>query len=399
VRIVFLNPSAELGGAETALLDMLAALREARPSWTLTLITSAGGPLTARASALGIPTIPLTFPRSLASLGEWGRRRSIAGRLRLGAAVSAAAFPTLRYAARLRRHLTELAPDVVHTNGLKMHVLGARTRPDAARVIWHMHDYPDSKPLTAALLSLQARRCSAVIANSESVAARTRLLFGPSLPVHTIYNSVDLERFRPEGTRADLDALANLPPLAPDGIRVGLVGTFARWKGHDVFLDALARLQGSHDVRGYIIGGPIYQTGASQFSLAELREMAAHRQLGTRVGFTGRVDDVPAVLRALDVVVHASVEPEPFGLVIAEAMACGRPAIVSRAGGAVEIAQAGAVFHAPGNAAELAECIDRLARDSALRASLGAAGRHAALRLFGRQRLSDALVPIYESLA
>ena len=51
------------------------------------------------------------------------------------------------------------------------------------------------------------------------------------------------------------------------------------------------------------------------------------------VGFTGRIDDVPAALRALDIVVHASVEPEPFGLVIAEAMACGRPVVVSRAGG------------------------------------------------------------------
>ena len=238
-----------------------------------------------------------------------------------------------------------------------------------------------------------------MIANSESVAARTRLLLGPRLPVHAIHNAVDLDRFRPEGARADLDALANLPPLAPGGIRVGLVGTFARWKGHDVFLEALGKLLGLDGVRGYVIGGPIYETGASQFSLAELRKMAAQRQLGTRVGFTGRVDDVPAALRALDIVVHASVEPEPFGLVIAEAMACGRPVIVSRAGGAAEIAQAGAVFHAPGNATELAECIDRLARDTALRASLGAAGRCAALRLFGRQRLSDALVPIYESLA
>ena len=143
MRIVFLNPSAELGGAETALLDMLAALREARPSWTLTLITSAEGPLAARASALGIPSVPLPFPRSLASLGEWGTRGSIRGRLRLGAALGTAAFPAMRYASRLRRHLTELAPDVVHTNGLKMHLLGARTRPDGARLIWHMHDYPD----------------------------------------------------------------------------------------------------------------------------------------------------------------------------------------------------------------------------------------------------------------
>ena len=68
-------------------------------------------------------------------------------------------------------------------------------------------------------------------------------MFGAGVPVHTIYNSVDLERFNPPGPRADLDALAGLPPLAAAGIRIGLVGTFARWKGHGVFLDALARLR------------------------------------------------------------------------------------------------------------------------------------------------------------
>jgi glycosyltransferase involved in cell wall biosynthesis len=177
------------------------------------------------------------------------------------------------------------------------------------------------------------------------------------------------------------------------------VATLARWKGHEVFLDALATLRGTGRVRGYVIGGPIYQTDASQFSLPELRALAAARGLGDTIGFTGRIDDVPAALRALDIVVHASVEPEPFGLAIAEAMATGRPVIASRAGGAAEIAEAGALFHSPGNASELAQVIAQLAGDAALRVSLGVAGRRAALRLFGRQRLSDALVPLYESLA
>ena len=96
--------------------------------------------------------------------------------------------------------------------------------------------------------------------------------------------------------------------------------------------------------------------------------------LGDTVGFTGKVDDVSAVLRALDIAVHASTEPEPFGLVIAEAMACGRPVVVSRAGGAAEIAQGGAVFHEPGNSAELAERLRELAGDPARRAALGARG-------------------------
>ncbi|MEO5740375.1 MAG: glycosyltransferase family 4 protein, partial [Vicinamibacterales bacterium] len=249
------------------------------------------------------------------------------------------------------------------------------------------------------LLASQAHRCDAMLANSESVAADARRRFGAAVPVDTLYNSVDLERFNPDGPRADLDALAGLPPPAPGAIRIGLVATFARWKGHGVFLDALAKLRGRANVRGYIIGGPIYHTDASQYSQAQLRERAESLGLGDTVGFTGKVDDVSAVLRALDIAVHASTEPEPFGLVIAEAMACGRPVVISRAGGAAEIAQGGALFHEPGNSEELADRLRELAVDPAQRASLGAEGRGAAVRLFSRARLRDTLIPVYESLA
>jgi glycosyltransferase involved in cell wall biosynthesis len=182
-------------------------------------------------------------------------------------------------------------------------------------------------------------------------------------------------------------------------VRVGLVGTFARWKGHSVFLDALVRLGGVANVRGYIVGDSIYHTDASQHTRDELRAHAAALGLATSVGFTGKVDDVPSALRALDIVVHASTEPEPFGLVIAEAMACGRPVIVSGAGGAAEIAQGGAVFHEPGNSVELANRIRDLASDSERQASLGADGRATAIRLFSRERLCQTLIPVYESLA
>jgi glycosyltransferase involved in cell wall biosynthesis len=397
VRIVFLSPSGELGGAEIALLDMLAAVRGARPEWTLAMIAAADGPLVATASAYSTAAA-LPFPRSLARLGEWGARESLANRAALGAGLLAASGPALRYARRLRRRLLDLHPDIIHSNGLKMHLLGARLRPSESKVVWHFHDYPGSRRITAKLLASQSHRCDAMLANSESVAAQTRQRLNPRVPVHVVYNAIDLERFTPAGPRADLDALAGLPPPPPDALRVGLVATFARWKGHGVFLDALARLRGVSSVRGYIVGDAIYDTAASQYSSAQLRARARELGLGDAIGFTGRVTEVPAVMRALDIVVHASTEPEPFGLVIAEAMACGRPVIVARAGGAEEIAQAGAVFYEPGNSAELADRIRELAGDASHRATLGAEGHEAALRLFSRARLRDTLIPVYENL-
>jgi glycosyltransferase involved in cell wall biosynthesis len=398
VRIVFLNPSGALGGAETALLEMLAALREARPAWTLNVIASAPGPLIEKTSALGIPSTSLTFPASFARLGEWGRRGSANTRVQFGIAAARALPPVVAYAVKLRRRLAAIDPDVVHTNGLKMHLLGSWCRPRRARVVWHMHDYPDSRPLTAWLLRMSRSRCAAAIANSNSVAEHTRRLFGSSVQVHTVYNAVDLNRFHPSGPRLDLDNLAGLPPLDSGGIRIGLVGTFARWKGHDVFLHALSRVKSAVPIRGYVIGGPIYETDASQYSIAELQTLAKAAGPDHVVGFTGPVSDVPSALRTLDIVVHASTEPEPFGLVIAEAMASGRPLVVSKAGGAAEITQEGAVFHQPGDADELASCLSQLASSPTLRKGLGAAGRDAATRLFSREQLASSLMPIYESL-
>ena len=154
-------------------------------------------------------------------------------------------------------------------------------------------------------------------------------------------------------------------------------------------------------MRCYIIGGPLYQTDRSQYPMEELRALAAALGLSARVGFTGLVADPAAAFRALDVVVHASTEREQFGLVIAEAMACGRPVVISGSGGATELAveNINALVCAPGDADALAGRITRLVADPELRRRFGRAGRELAVERFARRRLARALVPIYEALA
>jgi glycosyltransferase involved in cell wall biosynthesis len=181
---------------------------------------------------------------------------------------------------------------------------------------------------------------------------------------------------------------------------VGLLATMARWKGHETFLKSLALLPERTAVRGYVIGGPVYQTDGSQFAPGELRALAARLGVEDRVGFTGFVEDAASAMRALDVVVHASTEPEPFGLVIAEGMACGRAVVASNAGGASELLREGedALAHAPGDAATLARSIERLACDPNLRLRLGREGVLTARRRFDRGRLAGELLPIYREV-
>lgn len=400
MSIVFLSPTGQSGGAEAALHELVASLRESHPSWRLNLIVASDGPLVERVRAIGVAVQILPFPSALARLGDWGLGKGFLPLAILLARCVRASWPAWSYVRALRAALHRLTPDVVHTNGLKMHLLGAWARPQGAAVLWHIHDYVGRRPLISRLLRRNVGRCSSIVANSTSVAEDFRRVCGDVPEVHAVWNAVDLSRFSPNGAVVDLDRLAGLPADA-SALRVGLVATFARWKGHSTFLEALALLPRDLQIRGYVIGGPVYQTAGSQVSLEELREHAAALGLGSRVGFTGFISDSAAAMRSLDIVVHASTDPEPFGLVIAEGMACAKPVVVSGSGGAAEIAESGAnaLVHQPGNANELSQCIAQLARDAGLRARLGERGRHVAEQRFTRRRVAQEFTPIYEAAA
>lgn len=400
--VLFLSGSAELGGAERSLLDIMSSLRLARPSWRLHLVTPADGPLVHDARAIGATAAALPFGPALARLGEpmAGGGADLA-HLVLRAARTAG--PVAAYARRLRARLRTIAPDVIHTHGLKAHLFAAWVNPGRARVLWHLHDYVGRRPTSAVVLRRSIHRCAGIIANSHSVADDARAALGDAVPVTPVLNGIDLARYTPEGPRLDLDRgvrRGDGRALTAGTLRVGLLGTFGRWKGHATFLQACARLSPDLRVHGYIIGAPLYATDASQYTLDELKAYATSLGIADRVTFTGYLPQADRALRALDIVVHASTEPEPFGLVIAEAMACGRPVIVADAGGAREIVRPDidAVTHPPGDAASLAARIGELAGDPARRSRLGRAARAAAVQRFDRTRLAADLVPVYEGL-
>src|SRR5262245_21485365 len=110
------------------LLDVLAMIRSAQPDWRLSVILGDDGPLRDAVAELGLPCTVLPLPRGLARMGDagepaargkWGRGGALAAR------GSAAALGTASYLTHLRRLLRTEAPDLVQTNGMKAHVLGA----------------------------------------------------------------------------------------------------------------------------------------------------------------------------------------------------------------------------------------------------------------------------------
>ena len=397
MRLAFLSVSSEMGGSEVSLLELVRGLRRLAPSWRLDLVVPRDGPLAANARDAGAGVHLLPLPPRLARLGETFRGGATQF-VERGAAFVLAAGSVGPYSRRLAGLLGELAPDIVHTNGFKLHVLAARVLPPSSALVWHIHEYVGGRPVSRALLHRYASRCARLVTNSDSVTRDVSMALGGGLPVTRIYNAVNHHEFSPDGDALDLDALAGLP--APDAgtVRVGLIATYGRWKGHATFLEAVRRVGPSARWRAYIIGGALYETSGSQYTRAELETLIEVNGLAGRVGLTGFIDRPAAAMRALDVVVHASTQPEPFGLVIAEGQASGRAVIVSAAGGAEELVTDGvdALTHAPGDAAGLARGIERLAADSALRARLGIAARQSAVRRFDPDVFTRAFIDVYQ---
>lgn len=393
---MYLNPVGVLGGAERVLLDVLSTVRTILPTAELHLVAGADGPLLERALQLGVQVAVLPMPDSLNNLGDsvatGGRLKQL---LRLGTRTIALRKQAFQYAEKLRSKVVSLQPNLIHSNGIKTHLLSHYARLGEFPLIWHVHDYVQRRPIVSRLLRWSRQSPQVVVGVSQSVANDATRAIG--VPVEVIHNALDLLEFSPLGPVADLDSLAG-SLSAEKTVRVGLVATYARWKGHDIFLQAIQAIASrSTNVQFYIIGGPVYQTAGSQFSRSELKRLASELGIHERVKFVDFQEDIASIYRALDIVVHASTKPEPFGRVVAEAMACGRAVVISRTSGVQELIdeEIDVPCHTPGSVKELSEAVWSLISDAARRTALGKAVNEMAQGAFSLQRLGSKITQAY----
>jgi glycosyltransferase involved in cell wall biosynthesis len=176
-------------------------------------------------------------------------------------------------------------------------------------------------------------------------------------------------------------------------------GRLQRWKGAHVFLEAAARVR--RDVpaaRFLVVGGALF--GLEAAYEGELHALARGLGLGEDVRFTGQQADPGPFLAAADVIVHSSVCPEAFGLVVLEGMAHGKPVVASAAGGPEEIVEPGVTGRLvpPNDADALAQALITLMRDDSLRAEMGRAARERAERCFSVGAMMRRIETLYGEL-
>ena len=307
--------------------------------------------------------------------------------VRPGASLAAAAVHVPGYVRALAGHLRELNPDLVHTMSLKSGIYGTlAARYARLPVVWHLNDRlaADYLPRSAVgpLRLLVRTLPSALVVPSSSTLASVGSRFRPGLRRAIIPLPVPIPT-RPCAVRDRVE-------------RVGIVGRLTPWKGQHVFLQAFARAFPEPEVCAVVIGSATFGEDAYERDLRSLAEMLG---IPHRVQFTGFVDDVQAELQRLDVLVHASVLPEPLGNVVVEGMAAGLPVVAAGAGAPAEYIEDGreGLLYPPGDVQALADALQRAASDRELRARLGAAGREKA-REFGPEAVVERMLGLYGEL-
>ncbi|MGF6771212.1 glycosyltransferase involved in cell wall biosynthesis [Paraburkholderia sp. GAS199] len=348
-NVLFVDQSGQLGGAEFALLE-LAGSCVTRSE----VVLLSDGPFRTRLEAIGARVQVMNDAR-------------VSGIVR-----QASGLNCLRVVPGILRQVRAIAQrarafDVLFLNTQKALVLGALGKPLHRRpVIWYQHDILTREHFGRAQLTvvkwLVRFAVDLVVANSQASANSLAALTGIDVQrVPVIYNGIGAGAFgRFDGT--DVAALRRRLGLPEQAWLAGLFGRLAPWKGQHVALDALARLPDAHLV---LVGAPLF--GEDAYA-QRLRDQAAALGIADRVHFAGFQDDVPAWMKAMDVILHTSTEPEPFGRVIVEGMAAVKPVIAAAAGGVTEIVRHGknGWLVKPGDVAALAEAIGVLRADPSM---------------------------------
>jgi glycosyltransferase involved in cell wall biosynthesis len=239
---------------------------------------------------------------------------------------------------------------------------------------------------------LWARTVARFIYISAWVAADQHRCGAPTGRGRVIHNGVDLALYSALPDRGAARAALGLPPDRPI---VALAARFERWKGQELFLRSLRQVIAAvPNVLGLVVGDG---TGTGQGYADELAALAAELGLRDAVRFTGYCGDMPVLLAAVDVLAHTSISPEPFGRVLIEAMAAGRPVVTPAEGGGLEIVADGVtgLLYTPRDPAALAAALLRLLGDPALAAAFGAAGRARVAERFSIDAHAAAVSALY----
>ncbi len=360
-RVLLVMPLGEqLGGGEMMFRQLLQHGRDGRVEWIV--VFTRDGPMVQEARALGIETHLIPAGR----LRQLGRR-----------------WVVIRAIARLARDR--------QVSMIFGWMVASQTMAGPAAMLagvpcaWYQVGLPAPDWMDRLATLLPAR--GILVLSRDCAAAQARLW--PYRPQRLVYPGASLERFDAARTEPAAAARAALG-LPADGPLIGIVGRLQHWKGMHVLIDALPAVRARHPGARVVIVGGAHEPEPEYPDT--LRAQVQRLGLDDAVTFAGFQAEVPRWMQAMDIIVHAS-DREPFGIVVIEAMALGKPVVAGAAGGPAEVITPGVDgLLAPfGDASVLTEQLLRYLDDPSLAARC-ADGAAARARDFSARRYAQSFI-------
>ncbi|PHQ26359.1 hypothetical protein CLH62_01810 [Marinobacter guineae] len=299
----------------------------------------------------------------------------------------------LPYVFRICRLIRKHRIDVVHSNNSVFVLLAAViTRTP---LIWHFHGIPGEPPsLMERLLQFRVDRYLSI---SDYVSAAAVARGYPNDRLITAHNPVADQFLVPAGPELRWQTRKKWG-IADNECVISIFGRVIRWKGQLEFLQAVSSMKSTDSIRVLIVGGATEGFGAGYEE--EVRQFAKTHGIEDRVTFTGFVKEVRALYEASDIIVHASIEPEPFGLVVTEAMACGKPVIISDLGAPPELVKDGVegFVVSPTDVSTFAHKLDQLVSDKEMRGAMARRGQARVIQVFSPKDYTLRIESIYKDV-
>lgn len=266
-----------------------------------------------------------------------------------------------------------LAPDLIHCNSAATRYTFAAavcSKMFGIPFVWHVR-VADRAPVRDAVIGSMSDR---IVVVSDFVGKR---FGGVAGKVARVYNPIDTDRFRPMPTADEVRKEFSIGPST------GILGVFARpdpWKGRSILPAVKSELRARGLDTVFIVAGGESSAEEDGFIYAGYR------------------DDIPRLMNACDIVWALTASPEPFGRTVAEAMACAKPVMATRAGGPLEIISDGEDgFLSPFEPAPAAALAARILLDSAMASRIGAAARAKVISKFDRRKIAAEVENIWRT--
>jgi L-malate glycosyltransferase len=384
MRVLYANHTSRISGGERALLDLLSSL----PAEVEPQVACPPGPLATAVRALNIPVATINEADASFRMHPWRTPRGIAQVLGDGLA--------------LRRIARNSKAQLIHANSVRTGLMTAvSTRLGAPPAIVHIHDCLPQSRMAKVVRYVLSASTTALVANSHYTAAKFGWSTDLGVPT-TIYNPIDLIRFNPR--RINRAVARNQLGLEAGAPVLGVIAQITPWKGQaDAIRCAAALRRKWPDLRLLLVGGITFASRATRYDNRAysrfLRRLTDELRLNDTVQFLGERQDIPVILRALDLLLVPSWE-EPFGRVVIEAMAMETPVVATSVGGPAEVITDGTdgLLLPPQRPQEWADAVSGLIEDRPRRLEMGRRARRTVAKSFSREIHVASILAIYQRL-